>query len=224
MRPADADTGVCDGVDHHELRAERLRWLAIGGSLVIGAAVLSGTLAVSSGSAAFYAFGAVLAATWILGALLAGPIPWTGAGNRIRTGVDVVAPVLLGAAVFGGFVVAKLIADHIPFLADSVDDVLHRAHDGPAGVVLVVALVNGFAEEMFFRGALQSAFDARRGAIWATLVYAAVTIATLNAALVVAAFVLGSILAVERARTGGVIAPILTHLTWSALIIVFLPR
>jgi CAAX protease family protein len=79
-------------------------------------------------------------------------------------------------------------------------------------------------EELFFRGALATALGPRRGDAFAVLVYGAVTVATLNLALVVAATVLGSMLAAERRLSGGVLAPVVTHLTWSTLVILFLPR
>lgn len=204
------------------------RPVVIATTLVIGTAVLGATLAVSSGSVAFYALGIVLAATWIVGAACAGPFRWSAQERGIDLRIDVGLPIALGAAVFGGFVIAKLLADQIPFLADNVADVLARAHAGRSGVVLVVALFNGLAEEVFFRGVVQSAFAARfgpgRAVWWATLVYAAVTVATLNPALVVAALVLGAILALERRLVGGVLGPVLTHVIWSTLIILFLPR
>ncbi len=202
--------------------------VVIATTLVVGTAVLGITLAVSSGSVAFYALGIVLAATWIVGAACAGPFRWSARERGIDLRIDVGLPIVLGAAVFGGFVVAKLLVDQIPYLADYVADVLARAHDGRSGVVLVVALFNGLAEEVFFRGVVQSAFAARFGTgpavWWATLVYAAVTVATLNPALVVAALALGAILAVERRFVGGVLGPILTHVVWSTLIILLLPR
>ena len=58
----------------------------------------------------------------------------------------------------------------------------------------------------------------------ATVVYVLVTAATLNLALVVAAIAMGTLLALERRATGGVLAPTVTHLTWSALMLVGLPR
>jgi membrane protease YdiL (CAAX protease family) len=201
---------------------------AIVATLVAGTTVLGVTLAVSSGSVAFFALGGILAATWIVGGIWSGWVPWSARERSVDLRVDVVVPLLLGTAVFGAFVVAKLVADHVPFLEHSTADVLARAHDGSTGVVLVVALFNGVGEEVFFRGALQSALSARLGsqygAVWATVIYAAVTVATLNPALVVAALALGAILAIERRVVGGVLGPVLTHLSWSALIILFLPR
>jgi membrane protease YdiL (CAAX protease family) len=84
--------------------------------------------------------------------------------------------------------------------------------------------VNGAAEEVFFRGALHSAFGGRDAARDATIVYVLVTVATLNLALIAAAAVMGTVFALERMSTRGVLAPILTHLTWSTLMLLALPR
>ncbi len=48
--------------------------------------------------------------------------------------------------------------------------------------------------------------------------------ATLNLALVVAAVVMGAAFTAEREATRGVLAPIITHVTWSTLILFLLPR
>jgi hypothetical protein len=41
--------------------------------------------------------------------------------------------------------------------------------------------------------------------------------------LVVAAGVMGTVFAVQRRASGGVLAPILTHVTWSTLMLRYLP-
>ncbi len=195
---------------------------AIAVAVVAGTAVLGATLAVRAGSIAFSALGIVLACIWIVGSVVAGPPPLRAATPAVV--VNVVGALLLGGAIFGAFVAAKAVADHIPLLGHSAADVLGHARAGATGVVLFIALLNAVGEEMFFRGTLQSRLGPRRGELWAILIYAAVTIATLNLALVMAAVALGSVLAVERRLSGGVLAPVVTHLTWSTLVILFLPR
>jgi len=135
-----------------------------------------------------------------------------------------VAPLLLGVALFLAFAAAALVARQIPFLAGAVERVLEKADAGPRGFVLAVALVNGVAEEVFFRGAVHSAFGRHRPSLWATALYALVTVATLNLALVAAAVVMGVIFTAEREATRGVLAPIITHVTWSTLVLFLLPR
>ncbi len=199
-----------------------MRRPVVAASVVLGTGVLGATLAVRAGSAAFFVLGVVLACIWIAGAVLGGPPPLRGDVPSVRVGV--VGALLLGCALFGVFVAAKVASDHIPLLDHSAADVLGRAHDGSTGLVLVVALLNGVGEELFFRGVLPSVLTAKHADALAVLTYAAVTVATLNLALVVAALALGSVLAAERRLSGGVLAPVLTHLTWSTLVVLFLPH
>ena len=200
------------------------RRVVVAATLVAGTSALAGTLAAPSDSGLFYGLGLLSAVTWIAGAFLSGPIP---AGLRRDGAVDsraLIAAVLVGVALFVAFVAATRIAARIPALSDSVDSILARADDGPRVLVLGVALINGVGEEVFFRGALPAAIRSRRRAVWAVVLYALVTVATLNLALVAAAVVMGTVFSAQRRSSGGVLAPTLTHLTWSTLMILLLPR
>ena len=50
------------------------------------------------------------------------------------------------------------------------------------------------------------------------------TAATRNPGLILASGVMGTLFALQRRASGGIQAPILTHLTWSTLILRYLPR
>lgn len=193
-------------------------------ALAAGTALLGATLAVPAGSALFFGLGLLAAAAWIAGALLSGPVPWRHADGRSPGLVGIATPLLLGVGLFGAFVAVKLIADRMPMLSDSVASVLERADAGSRALVLVVALVNAVGEEMFFRGALHSAFDDRHPTASTTLIYTVVTITTLEPGLIAAALVVGLVFSAQRRITGSVLAPILTHVTWSTLVLFFLPR
>ena len=56
-----------------------------------------------------------------------------------------------------------------------------------------------------------------------TAVYALTTTSTRNPALVLASIAMGLLLGLQRRATGGIQAPVLTHLTWSVLMLRFLP-
>ena len=47
--------------------------------------------------------------------------------------------------------------------------------------------------------------------------------ATRNPALVLASLAMGTLFGLQRRATGGIQAPMLTHLTWSALMLRYLP-
>ena len=124
----------------------------------------------------------------------------------------------------GAFLAAYLVARHLPLIGSALDGVLATADAGPTALVLLVALLNGAGEELFFRGALHAALEPHRPAVAGTIVYVVVTAATGNVALVIAAAVMGVVFSVERLSTRGVLAPMLTHLTWSTLMVLALPR
>ena len=56
-----------------------------------------------------------------------------------------------------------------------------------------------------------------------TAVYTLATTTTRNPALVLAAGVMGTLFSLQRRASGGLQAPLLTHLTWSTLMVRFLP-
>jgi uncharacterized protein len=56
-----------------------------------------------------------------------------------------------------------------------------------------------------------------------TVIYSLATVAGGNPVLVFAAAVLGTVVGLQRRAGGGVLAPILTHLTWSSAMLFALP-
>ena len=85
------------------------------------------------------------------------------------------------------------------------------------------AYINGLAEELFFRGALYTALGRTRPVLISTVLYAIATSASGNPMLGFAAVILGTVCALERRATGGVLAPVLTHLVWGAIMVLTLP-
>ena len=86
-------------------------------------------------------------------------------------------------------------------------------------LITIVTVVNGIAEEVFFRGALFAAIGRRYPVVISTVVYAVATVATGNPMLVFAALTLGFVLGLQRRASGGILAPILTHVTWSVIML-----
>ena len=207
---------------HHEessLVKGRRRVVVLVTSLV-GAVLLGRTLQTDADSSAFYPLALALAVTWLLGSVLSGPLHL----GRLDGRRHLLVPAVFGAVVFVGFAGAAVVVRQVPALDRAVGDVIGRADVGSVWLVLLVALVNGLAEEVFFRGALYSAFAQHRPVLWSTLAYIAVTAAAGNVVLVLAAAVMGLLLALERRSTRGILAPAVTHLVWSTLMIFFLPR
>lgn len=180
-----------------------------------GAAQLGVSLTSEPGSPRFYGYTTGVAATWVLGGALTGPVPL---GSR-----SVLRPAALGAGAFAAFYGCALVARRVPPLRRALRSVLRYAHEGSGPGVLATALANGAAEEVFFRGALYGVLADRRPVITSTAVYALVTCATGNPALVLASVPMGLLLACQRRSTGGVTASVITHVTWSALMLTLLP-
>jgi hypothetical protein len=76
---------------------------------------------------------------------------------------------------------------------------------------------------VFFRGALYAAVGRRHPVALSTAAYSLATTSTRNPALVLASGAMGTLFALQRRATGGIEASALTHLTWSALMLRFLP-
>jgi len=207
-------------VDEPQVRRRRRVVTAL--TVMVGTALLAATLRVPRGSAWFTVLGLLVAATWTAGSFVSGPIPFRP--DRDAAWPTLLGPVIAGGAAFGAFLGAYLFARHLPLVGPAVVRVLATADAGPTTLVLFVALVNGAGEELFFRGALFDALEAHRPAVATTIVYVAVTAATGNIALVIAAAVMGVLFSLERLSTRGVLAPMLTHLTWSTLMVLALPR
>lgn len=204
----------------HEFRHRRLIACL---TLVVGTILLGFSLATTPGDPAFYILTFALAATWAVGSVLSGPLHlgWMRQGDGMRR--PVLQPILVGLVLVGVFVVGALVIAQIQFLRASVDSVLDHARYGSLPVIALITVVNGVAEELFFRGALYAAIGVRRPVLVSTLLYTLITVATWNVMLVFAAAVLGVLVGLERRVSGGVLAPILTHVTWSLGMLFILP-
>jgi membrane protease YdiL (CAAX protease family) len=192
-------------------------------TLVAGAALLGVSLSVRPGDALFYLLTALVAAVWTGGALVSGPLHLGWAAPHGRPRRPIVVPIVTGLLIGAVFVAGSLVVREIPALRDLVTSVLAHARYGSILPIVAVTLVNGVAEEVFFRGALFAAIGRRRPVLISTVIYAAATIATANLMLVFAALVLGLLLGLQRRASGGILAPILTHVTWSTTMLFALP-
>ena len=90
-------------------------------------------------------------------------------------------------------------------------------------LVALTTYANGIGEEVFFRGALYAALPQRQAVMASTGVYALATTATRNPSLVLASALMGVLWGMQRQASGGLQAPLLTHLTWSTLMLRFMP-
>ena len=210
--------------DHDQPDREfRRRRIVVGVVLVIGATLLGFSLAVEPGDALFYLLTLAVAATWIVGGLLSGPLHLGYEYVRGRARRPVLTPLAIGLIAAAVFLLGALIVREIAPLRDYVVSVLEHARKGNLTLIAIVTVVNGVAEEVFFRGALFAAIGRRRPVLISTVVYALATTATGNPMLVFAAVTLGTVLALQRRASGGVLGPIITHVVWSTAMLFTLP-
>lgn len=209
--------------DHREQpRALRRRQLVTVGFVLIGAVVLGFSLRITPGSSSFYLSTLILAGVWAVGALASGPLHL----GRITVGEvarrPILTPIAIGATLAGVFVVGGLIVRDIPFLGEQVSSIIEYANQGSLPILVVITLVNGVAEELFFRGAAYASIT-QHPVAWTTAAYGVATLATGNVMLSFAALLLGVVVGLERRASGGILGPILTHITWSISMLLILP-
>ena len=152
------------------------------------------------------------------GPLHLGYIPFRGKLRR-----PIITPILIGVVSGAIFIAGSLVVREIPPARDFIVSLLAHARRGSMTLVTVVTVANGIAEEIFFRGAVYAAIGRRHAVVVSTLIYTAATVATGNPTLVFAAATLGLVLALQRRASGGILAPILTHVTWSLMMLFTLP-
>ncbi len=195
------------------------RW-ALGASLVAGTVLLAVAFSEPGDSGVFYLAAFAAAGVWLAGGLAAGNVQL----GRVDRGLAVMAAIAAGAVAFGVLLVGTEVAKRLPGLSGAVDRILDTADAGPTGLVLALTIVSAIGEEVYFRGAVMGALPARWAGPGGVTVYVVVTAFTANLALVIAAALMGTLLAVERRATQGVVAPTITHAVWAVLMVVALPR
>ena len=161
--------------------------------VVIGAVCLGWSLQIDPGDATFYVATLVLAGIWTVGAFASGPlyhgrVPRAGSHDDLRR--PVAGAITLGLLLAGVFVVGALVVRQIPVIDRQVSSVLDHADQGVTPILLLITVVNGIAEELFFRGALYAAVP-RYPVVWSTVAYVVATLATGNFMLAFAAILLG---------------------------------
>jgi hypothetical protein len=193
--------------------------------VVVGAIVLGWSLQIEPGDSTFYVATLVLAGVWTVGAFASGPL-YLGRVARAGELDDLRRPVggavVLGLVLAGVFVVGALVVREVPLLDRQISSVLDHAEQGVTPLLVFITVVNGVAEELFFRGALYAASPRYPVAV-STVAYVVATLATGNLMLAFAAVLLGLVVGLERRASGGVLAPVLTHVTWSTAMLFLLP-
>ena len=212
-------------VPHHEPPSViRRRRVVVTVVLVFGGALLGYSLTRHPGDASFYWLTLALAAVWAIGAFASGPLHLGCVRLRGRNQRPLITGTAVGLLLGAAFVIGGLIAREIPGVREYITRVLEFANYGPSWLVVFITVINGIAEELFFRGALYTALGKTYPVVISTVLYVLATSATTgNPMLGFAAIILGAVCAYERRATGGVLAPMLTHFFWGLVLVLALP-
>ncbi|GGG13028.1 abortive infection protein [Rhodococcoides trifolii] len=219
-------SALVDKVDRDHTESDRAflrRRIVVTIVLILGATLLGISLNVDPGDTAFYPLTIGVALVWIVGGFLSGPLHLGSINFAGHLRRPIVTPIAIGLAAGAVFVVGGLIVREIPPLRDFIASVLAYATQGSLPLIVFIALLNGVAEEIFFRGALFAAIGRKRPVVISTVIYTIATLATGNPMLAFAAILLGFVLGLERRASGGILAPILTHVAWSTIMVLVLP-
>jgi uncharacterized protein len=200
------------------------RKLIVAVFLLIGGVLLGYSLSLPPGDASFVWFTLALAAVWAIGAYVSGPLHFGHVEFRGRNQRPVITGTGVGLGLGAVFVVGGLICRQIPPVSEYITQVLQYSNAGPLWLMVFITVINGIAEEMFFRGALYTVLLKYRPVLVSTVLYVIATgVATGNPMLGFAAIILGTVCAIERRATGGVLAPVLTHFFWGLVMVLALP-
>ena len=200
------------------------RRVATAVTLVAGAVALWLTLTITPGDPRFYLASLGVALVWVAGALASGKLYLGQARTRDgRAGPALLHGFLLGFALLVVFCAGAVVISRVPVLVEPVERLLDHARFGSLPLVAAITAVSGVAEELFFRGALYAALQHRWKVIGSTLLYGASTLGSGVPLLTFAALTLGLLTALQRRVTGGVLGPIVCHLTWSLGMLFVLP-
>ncbi|TGO06122.1 CPBP family intramembrane glutamic endopeptidase [Serinibacter arcticus] len=205
--------------------ALRRRRIVVTVTLLIGAVTMGLALRIEPGDPAFYGATLGLALVWVVGAVVSGPLHLGRSVTRSggRDGRSVVQSLALAALLLAIFLLGALVVAQVDWLRENVQQLLDHVRFGVLPLVLAITVVNGIAEEVFFRGALFSAIRSHHAVLLTTALYTLSTVGTGVPLLVFAAAVLGLVTGLQRQVTGGVLGPVITHIVWSSGMLLLLP-
>lgn len=192
-------------------------------TVVLGAVALTVALRSEPGSWVFVAGSLLVGTIWLVGGLLTGPVRAGGLRHPDGSPRSPVVPAaLLGLLLLGIFLVGAILISRIDLLREPLDDLLAHSTRGGVLIAAAVTALTGAAEEVFFRGGLFSVIP-RWPVLVSTAVYLVTTLGAGVPLLVLAALLVGLVTGQQRQVSGGVLAPTITHLTWSLGMLLLLP-
>ena len=196
--------------------------------MAIGALVLRQTLHGTSDGSELPIWSIALAFVWIAGWLAL--VTLTPRQDRRAFSRDRSTgqrhPLAFTIAVGIAFAVVSLfgalLLRELPVFGDDVSGTTSRVMDSPVAVFMV-ALGTGVAEELFFRLGLSRLLPYRWFPFFSTAAYGAVTLATGNLALTIAAVLLGATSSIALTMTRRWYTPVIVHASWTVALVGVFP-
>lgn len=216
-------------------RAQHISVVAV--PSLLGAGGLCFATLSADGSPSFYAGTFIAAAVWWISWWLFGGSE-DGSRNAFKEAFqpqpgylprkEALRGFALGAGLLAIFVVSALVVMRIPVFAEPVDKLMENVRVGGLAMTALTTAINAAGEEVFFRHVLIRKLEllglaGKWLAVIAVGIYALVTVAMGVALLVFAAVVLGALTYYEARRSGGVVSPMVAHMTWSLGMMFILP-
>lgn len=207
-------------------RQVRRRRIIVAVTFILGAVGLGAALTIEPGEPLFYVATLGVAVLWVIGAFASGPLHLGRSRTRAGTadGRAALQGFILGGTLLVVFLLGAMVVGQVDVLRGPVDDLMEHALYGSLPIVALVTLISGICEELFFRGAVYAAMPRRWEIIGSTLIYGLSTVFAGVPLLTFAALSLGLLTAAQRRVTGGVLGPIVSHVTWSLGMLFLLPH
>jgi membrane protease YdiL (CAAX protease family) len=146
------------------------------------------------------------------------------AAQDFRIG-ELVKGVVMGASLYAMFYLGFSVLRS--FLEVGASNVYLFRLESPTAFIAYSLVLTSFCEEYFWRAYIQrnlvSGYGAKNGVLATSLAYALIHAPTMNAPLVLAAFIAGLFWGILYRRTGSLWLVVASHLVWTELIFVFLP-
>ena len=204
----------------------RRRRIVVSISFVLGATALGAALNVEPGQSLFYIATLGVAVIWAVGAFASGPLSRGRSRTRQgkRNGLAMLQGFILGGSLLAVFLLGAMLVGQVSALRGPVDDLFEHVLFGNIAIVAAITAINGVCEELFFRGAVYAAMPRRWEIVGSALIYTLSTALTGVPLLSFAALCLGLLTGAQRRVTGGVLGPIVSHLTWSLGMLFLLPH
>jgi membrane protease YdiL (CAAX protease family) len=167
-------------------------------------------------------------ATWAVVGLATVLVAPPACCDDVPAGVAIGAGAVAGGALYAATRAVVAVATRLPGLAAAVGDVYARSREiSPAVLWTATVLVVVPGEELFWRGLVVPELGASMGGVPGTILawLAAVAITALWADLpfLAAAVVGGAVWTALAAWSGGVVAPLASHLVWTAAMVAWRP-